>query len=255
MMQHRVLYVLMASVAAGVVVGALIHRPRAPRATTALTRHPARTHHTRSEAKAPPASLPSDVRRGPATSAAASLAGVLHRPLPAPLETVPAPGAPATTWALEPIGLTAPGDPNPTLWFGVRTGPGPWQWIPSTLPGALSPALPKPIYVALQLAWDLQQGQAGPPVNGPVPWDAIAGHVGLPAGWALRPVPAALSPFGQPTVQLIVWSPSETGIFSGYYGLETLWDAANARTGNHALAALLAAPGPLARLTAPAPAP
>ncbi len=72
---------------------------------------------------------------------------------------------------------------------------------------------------------------------------------------AIRAGSAALSPLGQPEVQLTVWLPSETGIFSGYYGLETLWDAATAQTGTHGLTALLAGPGPLRQLVTAQPAP
>ncbi len=180
-----------------------------------------------------------------AATLAASFQHATHQPVPSDLEAVTVPWAPNQTWAIDPIGITNTQNPNPTLWFGEKTGAGPWRWIPSTLPGALNPDLPKPIYRALQLAWDLNQGQPGPNVGGSIQWSAITGHVGMPAGWTMHIVAAADSPIGEPTIALIVWMRSYTGTFSGFYGLNTLWDVQNAASGRHDLAGLTAAPGPM----------
>ena len=164
--------------------------------------------------------------------------------MPSNLETFTVPWT-NQTWAIDPIGITMAANPNPMLWFGKRVGTGPWRWIPSTLPGALNPALPKPIDAALQLAWDLNQGQAGPNLGGPVQWSAITGHVGMPAGWTMHGLSAADSPLGQPTIVLTIWMRSFTGSFPGFYGVATAWDATNAFTGHHGLLGLEAIPGPL----------
>lgn len=181
------------------------------------------------------------------TTLAESFRIATHQAAPRDLETVAVPCA-HQTWAIDPIGMTSAQDPNPTLWFGEQTGAGPWHWTPSTLPGALSMQLPKPIDAALQWAWDLNQGQAGPDLGGPVQWSAITGHVGMPQGWTLQTLSAADSPLGRPTMTLTVWMPSFTGSFTGYYGVETAWDTTNAATGTHGLLGLDAAPGPLAHI-------
>lgn len=185
----------------------------------------------------------------PAQTAAATLAAsfraATHQPVPNDMETVTVPWALNQTWAIDPNGITSSGHPNPILWFGEQTGSQPWRWIPSTLPGALNPNLPKPVYDSLQLAWDLTQGTAGPTLSGSIQWASVTGHVGLPAGWTLQPLTGLLSPLGHATIQLTVWEPSYTGTFSGFYGVNTLWDAHNAPTGTHGLAGLMAAPGPL----------
>jgi hypothetical protein len=54
---------------------------------------------------------------------------------PIPLEIVRLSWQPATQWAVEPVGVTTAGSPNPTLWFGEKIGSGPWHWMASTLPG------------------------------------------------------------------------------------------------------------------------
>lgn len=119
-----------------------------------------------------------------------------------------------------------------TLWFGEQNTPnGPWTWIPSTLPGALSPKLPPAVYAALQWAWDLNQGQTGPMLLGTVSWSTITGHVGMPEAWT------AQESNGQLT--LTVWEPSETGIYSGYYGVESAWYADTIAAGKSGLTAIV----------------
>lgn len=183
-----------------------------------------------------------------AVALAASFQHATHQPVPSDLEAVAVPWAPNQTWAIDPTGITSANNPNPTLWFGETSGTGPWHWIPSTLPGALNPNLPKPVYQALQLAWDLNQGQPGPNLGGAIQWSAITGHVGMPVGWTMHALSAADSPLGQPTVTLTIWMPSYTGSFGGYYGVATAWDAANAPSGTHGLMGLQANLGPLATI-------
>lgn len=181
------------------------------------------------------------------TTMAASFQTATHQAAPRDLETVAVPWA-HQTWAIDPIGITNAQDPNPTLWFGEKTGAGPWHWIPSTLPGALSTQLPKPIDAALQWAWDLNQGQTGPDLGGPVQWSAITGHVSMPQGWIMQSLSAAASPLGKPTILVTVWVQSYTGTFSGFYGVDTAWDTTNAAVGAHGLLGLHAAPGPLTHI-------
>ena len=183
----------------------------------------------------------------PSPTLAASFQIATHQAAPSDLEVLAVPWA-HQTWAIDPIGLTSTHTPNPTLWFGEKTGSGPWQWIPSTLPGALSAKLPKPIVAALQWAWDLNQGQAGPTLGGPVQWSAITGHVGMPRGWTLQALPAADSPLGRATIVMTVWAKSYTGTYVGYYGVETVWDATNAATGLRGLMGLETASGRLAAI-------
>ncbi len=213
----------------------------------------AHSHPVRDQGARLPSRLQSQRSPGPATPrAAARLAAsfqqATHQPVPSDLETVTVPWASHQIWVIDPIGITSTNNPNPTLWFGEKIGTDPWQWIPSTLPGALNPALPKPVLQALQWAWDLNQGQAGPPLDGTIQWSALTGHVGMPAGWTMHALPAADSPLGQPTITLTVWMRSYTGSFTGYYGVATAWDARHAATGNHGLMGLQAAPGPLSTL-------
>ncbi len=198
-------------------------------------RHPQPSQSTSGESRSQPTTMAVSFRRA------------AHQAAPSDLETLAVPWA-NQTWAIDPIGLTSAKNPNPTLWFGKKTGAGPWQWIPSTLPGALSAQLPKPISAALQWAWDLNQGQVGPDLGGPVQWSAITGHVGMPQGWTVQMLSAANSPLGRPTLTLTVWMQSFTGSFTGYYGVATAWDTTNAATGIHGLLGLDAAPGPLTHI-------
>ncbi len=205
------------------------------------------TKHRRHKASQPTPGKHSAQTGSAATTLATSFRNATHQTAPSDFETLAVPWA-NQTWRIDPIGITSAHNPNPTLWFGERTGAEPWHWIPSTLPGALNPDLPKPIYQALQLAWNLNQGQRGPNLGGSVQWSAITGHVGTPAGWTMQALPAAGSPLGRPTIAITVWMQSSTGSFAGYYGVATAWDAANAVSGNHGLLGLQANPGPLAKI-------
>nr|WP_172684505.1 hypothetical protein [Sulfobacillus thermotolerans] len=144
-----------------------------------------------------------------------------------PILTAPVPWQTGATWAVVPEAV------KKTLWFGEQKTPGgPWTWIPSTLPGALSPQLPRPIYQALAWAYDLHVGQSGPNLGGTVSWNTITGQVGDPAGWTLD---SFSSPHGHAALTLTVWEPSETGVFTGLYGMISTWTAQNATTGTQAL--------------------
>ena len=234
--------VLITAVAAGLYVGliARMGHHQTPPLHPKLASGP-RARHQR------PSPSTSGHSRSHTTTLAVSFRAATHQTAPSNLETLAVPWA-NQTWAIDPIGITSAKNPNPTLWFGEKTGAGPWHWIPSTLPGALSTQLPKPIDAALQWAWDLNQGQAGPDLGGPVQWSAITGHVGVPQGWTLQTLSAADSPLGRPTMTLTVWMLSFTGSFTGYYGVATAWDATNAATGTHGLLGLDAAPGPLTHI-------
>lgn len=196
--------------------------------------------------------VPPTASTAPGDAAASFTRATGQRPA-LPLEVVTLPWDPQTQWAVEPALTHVGGNAQGTLWFGERTGPGPWRWIPSTLPGALDPGLPKPVSQALQWAFDLEQGEPGPQLLGRIQWAAITGHVGLPEGWTLTAAPAQASPLAAPSVLITVWEPSYTGVFSGVYGVETAWDAANAGTGQHGLAGLVAAPSLDAALSPGAP--
>jgi len=204
-----------------------------------FTRRPGRTHSS-----APPAS--------PAPFAGLHRTFAVATGLPAStaLEVARLPWDPARVWAVDPVGVRGSPDPT-TLWFGGRTGTGPWQWIPSRLPGALSPRLPAAVRDALARAYDVSQGQPGPTLPGAIQWPALAGHVGLPAGWTLQVLPAdASSPLAHPSVALTIWQASYTGTYSGFYGLDTVWDQQNARSGAHGLVGFQADPGPMAAIAA-----
>ncbi len=157
--------------------------------------------------------------RNSMTSAQASLAAMTHKEgvkTPAgPIDIVGNFAQPTQKWAF--ATLAAKGvSTGYTLWFGEQDTPrGPWAWIPSTLPGALSSKLPPAVYSALQWAWDLNQGQSGPTLFGTVSWSGVTGHVGMPEGWT------AQESYGSLTIT--VWEPSYTGIYSGYYGVQSAW--------------------------------
>lgn len=156
-----------------------------------------------------------------AVSAQAGLAALTHHEGVAtptgPIDIVPNLANPAQQWAF--ATESAQGQSTGyTLWFGERTGSGPWTWIPSTLPGALSHRLPPAVYSTLQWAYDLHEGQ---PLEGSllgtVSWDAITGHVGEPEAWVAG---ASSLPHGQMLV-ITVWEKSYTGSYSGYYGVQS----------------------------------
>lgn len=158
-----------------------------------------------------------------AASAQASLAALTHQEgvatPPGPIDIVPNLANPNQVWAF--ATEAAPGQSTGyTLWFGERTGNGPWTWIPSTLPGALSTKLPPAVYSTLQWAYDLHEGQPGPTLYGTVSWNAVTGHVGEPEGWVAGVSPL---PGGHPMLTLTGWVPSYTGSYSGYYGVQSQW--------------------------------
>lgn len=163
-------------------------------------------------------------------SALTSYEAISHNPAPPvtnPILTEPVPWQKGATWAVVPEAV------KKTLWFGEQKTPGgPWTWIPSTLPGALSHQLPPPVYQALVWAYDLHAGQSGPALGGTVSWDAIKGQVGEPAGWTLG---GFSFPHGKTELTLTVWEPSYTGVFTGLYGMISTWNAQNATTGTQAL--------------------
>lgn len=204
-----------------------------------LTRRPGRTHRS-SAPPAPPV---------PFAGLHRSFAAATGLPASTALEVVTLPWNLSRAWAVDPVGVHRSPTPT-TLWFGERTGTGPWQWIPSRLPGGLSPRLPVAVRDALARAYDLSQGQPGPTLPGAIQWQALAGHVGLPVGWTLQVLPADASPLAQPSVALTVWQASYTGTYNGFYGLDTVWDGQNAGTGRHGVAGFQAAPGPMTAIAA-----
>ena len=151
-----------------------------------------------------------------------------------PHHTVAVPWLSHTPWAFVPQAVQG------TLWFGQKSGSA-WHWIPSVLPAQLSRQLPLPVYDALQWADDLHANQPGPKLPGTISWSGIAGQVGEPVGWTVHILSANQSPIGGQTLALTIWVPSETGMFHGVYGLETVWNAHNAHTGQGALLMLVAA--------------
>jgi len=228
-------------VVGGLIVGLVAHRPVHSTATPRLS-VPVQASKP---APAPnPAARPKAAT--PPPSSVASYTAATGQAPAMPLAIVRLPWNPQTQWAVEPVGVTKTGTTNPTLWFGVKAGHRPWRWIPVTLPGALSPQLPPPVHDALALAYDLNQREPGPATLGPIQWAELAGAVGLPVGWTLQTVPAADSPLVAPSVVLTVWLPSDTGSFTGLYGLKTVWDRQNAPSGQHGFAGFVAAPGPMA---------
>ena len=166
---------------------------------------------------------------------AASFPATVHQSLPSGATPVPVPWQPQASWAFVPQAM------HGQLWWGSRQGSGSWHWVSEDLPGALSHQLPTPVYDALQWAYDLHANEPGPPLPGTMSWRAIAGRVGEPVAWTTQTLPADQSPIGGQTLELTVWVPSETGVFQGVYGLETLWNAQNAHTGHGALLMLVAA--------------
>ena len=214
-------------------------------------KHPSKTPHHKAHSSPIPSKYPVPPATGTANgSATASFTAITHQAPPSPLEVVKVPWQSGARWAIEPVGMKMDGNANVTLWFGQQAkAHGTWTWIPSTLPGALSSKLPIPIHQALQLGWDLSQRQPGPNTGiGNISWSAITGKVSKPAGWTMAPVAATDSPTGSASVYLTVWQQSYTGVFSGFYGLVTIWSAQDASTGTHDFQGFVGAPGPLATI-------
>ena len=180
-------------------------------------------------------------------NAAASFQTVTGLAAPLPLQVVTVPWDSSIQWAVEPVGLHMKGNANVTLWFGEKRGAQNWYWIPSTLPGALSAKLPTPIADSLLYGLDLANGSSGPNLNvGSISWNSIAGHVSRPLGWTLTAITTTQNALGTPAVGLTVWDQSYAGSFTGYYGLNTLWNAQNAKTGVHDLQSFTPSPDSLA---------
>ena len=168
-------------------------------------------------------------------SLAASFQARVHQALPSGVSPVAVPWQQQTTWVFVPQAIQG------QLWFASRQGSGSWHWVSEDLPGVLSSQFPQPVYDTLQWADDLHANEPGPNLPGAVQWSVITGRVGEPVGWTTQMLAADQSPVGQKALELTVWMPSETGVFTGYYGIETLWDAQNAHTGQGALLMLVAA--------------
>ena len=169
-------------------------------------------------------------------SLAASFQARSHLPLPSGVAPVTVPWQPQTSWVFVPHAIQG------RLWFGSRQGNGSWHWVSEDLPGMLSKRFPSPVYDSLQWADDLHSNEPGPSLPGAIQWNTIMGRVGEPVGWTTQTLSAADSPIGGKTLELTVWVPSETGVFHGVYGLETMWNAQNAQTGHEALLMLEASP-------------
>ncbi len=179
-------------------------------------------------------------------SAIVSFTAVTGQAPPAPLQVVSLLWQPTTQWAVEPLGMQMGGNALKTLWFGQKTGSNSWQWIPTTLPGVPSTKLPAPMQQSLTMAYSLHLGESGPANTvGNITWQSIQGQVSSPAAWTLSTVSTNNSPLFAPTVGVVVFEKSLTGTFSGYYGLEGAFDAANAGNGLHGLVGFVSRTGPL----------
>lgn len=215
------------------------HQNRISRTTPAKAVSP--DHRIKAAVTVPTPTIP---RPGTSTgsSAQASLAALtkhegVDRPV-GPIDVVQNVGQPSQTWAFSTEAAKG-ASTGYTLWFGEQDTPtGPWTWIPSTLPGALSSQLPPAVHSALQWAYDLHAGQTGPTLLGTVSWNAIKGLVGEPAGWTVQESNGQLT--------LTVWEPSYTGTFTGYYGVQSAWYPSTIRAGQSGLSMIIAHPGPMA---------
>lgn len=176
---------------------------------------------------------PAKKSSAPPLSLAASFQAQAQNPLPSGVTPVVVPWQTRTDWVFVPQAI------HGQLWFASRQGTGSWHWTAEDLPGMLSPQFPKPVYDSLQWAYDLHENQPGPQLPGAISWSVIAGRVGEPVGWSTQLLPASASPIGGKTLELTVWLPSETGAFTGDYGMETLWNASNVKTGQGALLMLV----------------
>lgn len=235
-----------------VVVGATVFLLVTKRTQTAPPKHPApithivktpHTSHKRATSPAqkrpqpPHSAVPviPHAAHASASSASASLAAVTQKEgvttPTGPIDYVKNLADPPQTWAFATKAAKG-ASTGYTLWFGEQDAPhGPWTWIPSTLPGALSSKLPPAVYSALQWAWDLNQGQPGPALLGAVSWAAVTGHVGIPEGWT------AQESYGQLTIT--TWAPSYTGTYSGYYGVQSAWYAGTIAAGQSGLSMIV----------------
>ncbi|MDA8205188.1 MAG: hypothetical protein M0Z36_03895, partial [Thermaerobacter sp.] len=212
-----------------------------PHQTTAPVAH----HHQRPKLKpspTPKSKAPTIPTKAPtipmagtgAGSATASFQSVVGQAPPLPLQVVSLPWAKTTQWAVEPLGMNMRGNSLATLWFGQKVGTGKWQWIPTALPGVPSSKLPPAIRESLIMAYSLHLGESGPSQSiGNIDWQGLQGHVANPNGWTLANASANASPLFKPSVGITLFQKSYTGAFSGYYGMETAFDAQNASNGLH----------------------
>ena len=248
----------------GVVVGGiiLVATNPSPRSTASVPTHhhhkprpksqPHSKHTPTPKSKAPP--IPKKSPTVPTSgsgsgSVTASFTHVVGQAPPLPLQVVTLPWQKGTQWAVEPLGVKMHGNSLTTLWFGDRTGTGPWQWIPTTLPGVPSSKLPPAIRESLTMAYSLHLGDSGPSQSiGNINWQGLQGHVADPTGWTLTTAGANSSPLFKPSVGITLFQKSYTGSFSGYYGMETAFDAQNASNGLHGLVGWVARTGHLSTI-------
>ena len=187
-------------------------------------------------------------------SATASFQSVVGQKPPAPLQVISLPWQKGTQWAVEPLGMKMHGNALNTLWFGQKVGTGKWQWIPTTLPGVPSSKLPLAIRESLIMAYSLHLGESGPTNTvGNIDWAGLQGHVANPTAWTLTTASANSSPLFAPSVGVTLFQKSYTGAFSGYYGMETAFDAQNASNGLHGLVGWVARTGRLTTVVKTAP--
>ncbi len=220
----------------------VLHRVIAPKKSRTT-----RTKTTSATPTQPPAPMPALPSTGHhAGSTLSTYEAISHNAAPAnPIQTAQDPADPQETWALVPEGVHEDGNSAETLWFGIQKTPNAkWTWIPSTLPGQLSPTLPAPARLALQWAFDLHENETGPAnLAGNVSWQSLQGAVSEPEGWTMQSVSAADSATGTAAVQITVWQKSFTS-FHGLYGMVSDWDSSNL-SGTGALNMIQASTEPL----------
>lgn len=265
-MQRQWYFIIGGAVVVVGIVAVSNTRPPQPVAKAPVHHHPkapAKTHPkdqvkaTKPQAKTPPIPkhFPTIPTSGTSTgSATASFKAIVGQAPSIPLQIVTPPWAKDTQWVVEPLGMKMNGNALYTLWFGDRTGSGPWHWYPATLPGEPPSAMPPAIRESLIMAYSLHLGDNGPSdTPGGITWQGLQGKVSEPEGWDLEVLPAAQSPLSQPSVGLTLYQQSFTGMFDGYYGTQAVFDAQNATNGLHGLAGFIARPGSLASIVGVVP--
>lgn len=235
-----------------VVVGGIVYLATSPSRPIPVSAPPVHHHHV-AKIPTPPPTKPAP-QKAPVIPSSASAKGSVTASFktatgqapPAPLQVVALPWQPTTQWAVEPLGMAMHGNALKTLWFGQRTRSGPWQWIPTTLPGVPSTKLPAPIQQTITMAYSLHLGESGPTGTvGNISWQGIQGQVTSPDAWTLSVVGTNSSPLFAPTVGVVVFQKSLTGAFAGYYGMETAYDAHNAAKGLRSLVGFVSRTGSL----------
>ncbi len=201
------------------------------------SRPPAQKPTTQKPAFVPPKTIPTIPSTGnnSVTSAQTSLTALTQKEgvttPTGPIDVVANLAKPSQRWAFATEAAKG-ASTGYTLWFGMEsTKAGPWTWIPSTLPGALSSQLPPAVHSALLWAYDLEQGQSGPTLYGTVSWNSITGLVGEPQGWTAQESGGSL--------MLTVWMPSFYGSFHGFYGVETDWYPSTIASGQQGLSMIV----------------